>query len=501
MQITQFHPALAAFALGTALLSAPVSAQTPSETPVAEADLGEHIRILSSDAFEGRAPGSEGEDRTIAYVSTAWAKAGLEPLPNSATPWLQPVPLIERQSSGGSAGFKVNGRDFTIEEDGILLSANGAAVALDGLPSIYVGYGINGDGKVIADVEGKLVITLMGAPPFGDELPDYRDRRQMLAEAGAAAVLVVASDAVPWAALRTSMARKSTRLAGAQPGPAISGFLSLEATDALFTRARISSAAILEAAKSPDYRGVDLPITADLSATANVRSFDSHNIIAKLPGAHPDGKAVLFMGHWDHLGICRPDSATDRICNGAVDNASGIAVLIEVAKKLAAGPRPDRDIYFMATTAEERGLLGATYFAAHPLVPLTDIVVALNIDTIAISPHGTPVATIGRGRPAYDAMVRKVATRLGRKIDTDGEADAFVGRQDGWALDKEGVVSLMVGGSFSNMALLEKFMKSDYHQPTDEYSAAIPLGGAAEDADLHVALGRAFASIKAWPAN
>ena len=241
-------------------------------------------------------------------------------------------------------------------------------------------------------------------------------------------------------------------------------------------------------------------MTADLATTSNIRTYASNNVIAKLPGAKPDGKAVLFLGHWDHLGICRPEGdAADRICNGAVDNASGIAVLIEVAKRLAGGARPGRDIYFMATTAEEKGLLGATYFADHPIVPLGDITVALNIDTIAISPRGTPVATIGRGRPAYDAVVRDVATKLGRKLDEDGEADAFVQRQDGWALGAKNVPSLMAGGSFSDMPLLEAFLESDYHTANDNFSDKIPLGGAAEDADLHVALGRAFANVKSWP--
>ena len=248
-----------------------------------------------------------------------------------------------------------------------------------------------------------------------------------------------------------------------------------------------------------DYRGALLPVTGDFTATAAVRNFASNNIVAKLPGAKPDGKAVLFLGHWDHLGICRPEGAADRICNGAVDNASGIAVLIEVAKRLAAGPRPDRDIYFLATTSEEKGLLGARWFADHPVVPLSDITVALNIDPIAISPRGTPVATIGRGKPAYDAVVRDVATALGRTIDSDGEADASVQRQDGWALGAKGVTSLMVGGSFSDMKLLEAFLGSDYHRPADEFSDKVPLGGAAEDADLHVALGRAFADTKRWP--
>ena len=242
-------------------------------------------------------------------------------------------------------------------------------------------------------------------------------------------------------------------------------------------------------------------MTVDLATTSTVRAYESNNIIAKLPGAKPDGRAVLFLGHWDHLGICAPEGAADRICNGAVDNASGIAVLTAVAKRLASGQRPDRDIYFMATTAEEKGLLGAHWFADHPVVPLSDITVALNIDTIAISPRGTPVATIGRGKPAYDAVVRDAAAKLGRTLDEDGEADAFVQRQDGWALGAKGVTSLMVGGSFSDMPLLEKFLESDYHSPADELSDKVPLGGAAEDADLHVALGRAFADTKRWTAK
>jgi Zn-dependent M28 family amino/carboxypeptidase len=488
---------LIAFLLLSAPVSAPALAQNAPETPISEADLGYHIRILSDDSFEGRAPGSAGEVRTIAYISAAWAQAGLEPIAGSATPWLQPVPLVESQSSGGTVQFRVRGRKVDLGQDSVIVSGQGASESLEDLPAIYVGYGVDGAGKVSADVAGKLAIMLKGNVPFGKDPPAYPIRRQMLADAGAKAVLIIPADGEPWVTLRDTVHRKSTRLADAE-GPAIGGFLSLEASDALFTKARQTGDALFAAARSAEYRGLDLPMTATLAATATLRAFDSHNVIAKLPGAQPDGKAVVFLGHWDHLGLCLPEGAPDRICNGAVDNASGIAVLIEVAKKLAAGPRPDRDIYFVATTAEERGLLGATYFAAHPVVPLQDIIVALNIDTIAISPRGTPVATIGRGQTRHDAMVQKIAAQLGRKIDEDGEADAFVTRQDGWALGKKGVISLMVGGSFSDMALLEKFLASDYHQPGDAFSAATPLGGAAEDADLHVALARAFASTSQW---
>lgn len=499
MQTIKFHAAIAAVAL--AAFAAPATFAKDAEAPITEAQLAGHIRILAGDAFEGRAPGSDGEDRTIAYVVGEWAGAGLQAVPGSATPWLQPVPFVETQSVTGTAKFKVNGRDFALEDDGIILTGRDASVALENVPAIFVGYGVDGAGKVNADVKGKLAIMLFDNAPFGDKLPQYRVRRQMLADAGAAGVLVIATDALPWAQLRESVGSKTVRLASAPASAPVSGFLSLEAADALLTKAGQDSGAVREAAKSPDYRGLALPVTADLSAASTIRAFNSNNIVAKLPGAKPDGKAVLFLGHWDHLGICAPDSAADRICNGAVDNASGIAVLIEVAKRLGGGARPDRDIYFLATTAEEKGLLGAQYFAEHPVVPLGDITVALNIDTIAISPRGTPVATIGRGKPAYDAVVRDAATKLGRKLDEDGEADAFVQRQDGWALGAKGVTSLMVGGSFSDMPLLEKFLEGDYHGPGDNFSDKIPLGGAAEDADLHVALGRAFADTKRWPGN
>ncbi len=498
MQKTAFRAAIAAFAFTA--LAAPAVIAKSDDAPVTEAQLAEHIRVLAGDAFEGRAPGTDGENRTIAYIIGEWAKAGLEAVPGSATPWLQPVPLVESEAISGDAKLRVHGREFALEDDGIMLTGRDASVTLKDVPAVFVGYGIDGAGKVATDVKGKLAIMLFDNPPFGDRPLRYRERRQMLAEAGAAAVLVVATDAVPWAQLRGALGGKTVRPAQEMSeAPAISGFLSLEAADALFARAGQDGGALREAAKSPDYRGLSLPVTADFSATSSIRPFVSNNVVAKLPGAKPDGKAVLFLGHWDHLGICRPAGAADRICNGAVDNASGIAVLIEVAKRLGRGPRPDRDIYFLATTAEEKGLLGAYYFADHPALPLGDITVALNIDTIAISPRGTPVATIGRGRPAYDAMVREVATSLGRRIDTDGEADAFVQRQDGWALGAKNVPSLMVGGSFSDMGLLEAFLGSDYHGPGDNFTDQVPLGGAAEDADLHVALGRAFADTRRWP--
>ena len=188
------------------------------DAPITEAQLAAHIGVLAGDAFEGRAPGTEGEDRTIAYIIGEWAKAGLEAVPGSATPWLQPVPFVESRALGGTARFKVAGRDFALEDDSVILTGREASVALQNLPAVFVGYGVDGTGKVNADVAGKLAIMLFDNVPFGENLPRYRDRRQLLADAGAAAVLVIASEAVPWAGLRSAVGSRSTRLAAARPG-------------------------------------------------------------------------------------------------------------------------------------------------------------------------------------------------------------------------------------------------------------------------------------------
>jgi Zn-dependent M28 family amino/carboxypeptidase len=202
----------------------------------------------------------------------------------------------------------------------------------------------------------------------------------------------------------------------------------------------------------------------------------------------------MFLAHWDHLGLCRPEGIADRICNGAVDNASGVATLIELAGRLSASPRPKRDVLFLATTAEEMGLLGAEYFAAHPVVPADSIVAAINMDTVSVHRAGLPVAMIGRGMiPALDRVVDATVQAAGRQLDTDDEANVMVQRQDGWKLNQAGIPTIMVSGSFSDMRVLGGFLQSNYHQPDDSPSANIVLDGAVEDANLMVALARRLA--------
>jgi Zn-dependent M28 family amino/carboxypeptidase len=223
-----------------------------------------------------------------------------------------------------------------------------------------------------------------------------------------------------------------------------------------------------------------------------VSGMPSANIIGSLPGAKATGEAVVLTAHWDHLGICAPDAA-DRICNGAVDNASGVALMIEVARLLAAGRRPARTILFVATTGEERGLVGARALVAKPVIPLRQIVAAINLDTVAVAPAGAPVGIVGRGMTRLDPIVDDVARHLGRRIDTSGWSNRFIRRQDGWVFLQAGVPAIMVGGAYGDPAALMAFLNGRYHHPDDDLAHLPPLAGAAEDSLLLAAVIRAFA--------
>ncbi|MCY7279913.1 MAG: M20/M25/M40 family metallo-hydrolase [Sphingomonas bacterium] len=240
------------------------------------------------------------------------------------------------------------------------------------------------------------------------------------------------------------------------------------------------------------------PVQAEfLAHMARLGNFTSHNVIGVARGRHPDGRAVVLMAHWDHLGVCAPKAA-DKICNGAVDNASGVAAMIAVAEQVAA-MRLDRDVWFVATSAEEWGLLGARAFADKPPLPLTSIIAGFNLDTIAIAATGARVAMVAPPNSRIERFIKSAATALGRVWDGDHEADNFLRRQDGWVLAEREVPMVMAGGSFSDRDLLRRFLAGDYHGPNDELRADTDLGGAVDDANLHVELIRRAASRKFSP--
>lgn len=215
----------------------------------------------------------------------------------------------------------------------------------------------------------------------------------------------------------------------------------------------------------------------------------SRNVVGVVRGRKPDGKAVVMMAHWDHLGICRPADPVDKVCNGASDNASGTAAVLAVASRVAQ-MKLDRDVWFVFTGAEEWGLLGAEAFAANPALPLASIVAGFNMDTIAVAPKGEPVAMLAADNSPLEKLVRETAEAMGRKWDGDDEIKPFLQRQDGYAFVAKHVPMVMVGGSFSDMKKLMAYLGKEYHGIDDELTDAMELGGATEDANLHIELVR-----------
>jgi len=239
--------------------------------------------------------------------------------------------------------------------------------------------------------------------------------------------------------------------------------------------------------------------TDDSDDHEELRPFVSDNVIGLLPGRVTDAGAVLMLAHWDHLGICGPDGPDDRICNGAVDNASGIAILLELTRRLAASGPHDRDIYVLATTAEEAGLLGARAFVKAPPVPLDTFVAAFNLDTMAVAPAGSPVGIVGEGRTALDEVIHEILREAGREPGDRDFAESFVQRQDGWALLREGVPAVLLSSTFGSRDLANRYFDNDYHSPSDEIGA-IELGGAIDDLLLHERLIRHIASADRYAA-
>ncbi|MGP1283733.1 MAG: M28 family peptidase [Parasphingopyxis sp.] len=468
----------------------------PAQTLPTEADLRRHIEILASDDFEGRQPGTAGEALAVSYIAAQLADAGL--LPGYRGNYYQPVALVSR--TDGSVTLRTGGARTDGGE--ILAMGNSERVTLEDLPLTFVGYAVDigdedGGAMGAARFDGQAVLLLGGAPEGAEAVPSYRTRLAFFRERGAAAIIGIVEPDIPWEAAAAGMRFRQTYLASDRRAP-VEAILSAPTADAILSGIGQSRETLGAMAAAPGFRPVALDMAIGLEVETVIDRYDGINVVARLPGTGETGETVLFSAHHDHFGICRPDSDEDRICNGAVDNASGTAALIETARALAQGERPMRDILFLTTTAEEDGLLGARAFVAEPPVSLDAIVAVFNLDTIAIATAGAAVGIIGRGMTPLDTLIDAVAAENGRTIDTSTDINGFVQRNDGWAFLEQGVPAVMAGGSFTDPELLNAFLRGPYHGPDDEI-ADIELGGALEDTWLHIALGRAFADPARYP--
>lgn len=483
-------------ALAAGLAGAALAQNPPAR--VSEAALMRHIAVLADDAMEGRKPGTPGGVKAANYIAAEMQAAGLRPGAADGG-WFQPVGLVERRPGHARTRWRVKRRAIAVTPDEILLLGREPGQRLAAAPLVFGGYGLK-ENLAGVDLSGAVVLLFAGKPAGAPDAPSFDVRRDAIAEAGAAAVVTLMPASTSWKTVREQYAAGRNWLVS-DGGAAIWGAMAYPAWTRLLAAAGSDPAKVHVDAGERGFHAFPLQGKADLSVSTAVRRYQSVNVVGRIEGAGKRDEALLYTSHWDHLGICRPPSSPDRICNGAIDNASGVAVMIEAARGLANGPKPERSILFVATTAEEMGLLGARAFVRDPPVPLKSIVAALNLDTIAIAPRGMAVGIIGRGMTRLDALIDDTARAMGRKVDPGSEANSYVMRQDGWALMSAGIPAVMVGGGFSDRAALARYFARRYHGPSDDLSQGIELGGAAEDADLHVALGRVLADPSRFPSS
>jgi hypothetical protein len=448
-----------------------------------EKRLRAHIEILASDEFAGREPGTEGEARTLRYLARQWFDIGLVSGTNDpGHEWFMPVTLVARQPTASVAQFRIGRRLVQLNEQEALMLTSGKRSLVRDAPLLFVG---RADGTSVprSELAGRVALMLDGGKADSD-------RQDALLAAGASAVLTILDGERNLQQVAARRQRQGYALADDDVGGDLEGFVTSSAMQGLLAATGSSLAALEGQASQPSFAPRILQFTVSLEASNNETTIRTHNLIARLPGKRPDAGAVLLVAHWDHFGLCADEGAEDRICNGAIDNASGLAVLTETARRLAQGPRLDRDVYFLATTAEELGLLGAHAFAENPPLPLDRIVAAINIDSAAIAPRRTPLAIVGRGMTELDATIAEVARREKRKLVEGDEANEYVRRQDGWALLQHDIPTVMVTSAYGELARMREFFDTLYHRPGDDLDRPIELGGAGEDVAFDVALVR-----------
>ncbi|MBB5207298.1 M28 family peptidase [Chiayiivirga flava] len=527
--------------LATAALTAAASAASDSPNPalaISADALSEHVRILASDAFEGRAPGTPGEEKTVAYLIEQFRKAGLEPGGTDGG-WTQAVPLVRSQlrgpatvtlRQGGDTRTLRNGEDLTVQT---LRPVD--RVALDDAPLVFVGYGITApeldwDDYKGVDLRGRIAVVLVNDPDFETPQPGRFDGRAITyygrwtykyeeaARRGAAGVLIVhetAPAAYGWATVQSSGLSPLFDIERADADAAhvpMRGWMQRALAQSLFEAAGLDFEAQKQRAQRPDFTPVVLD-DASLSIAFEVQreSIVSRNVIAKIPGGTRPDESVVFSAHWDAYGVAPPEQQTDgdRIRHGAIDNATGVAAVLELARVFAAGPRPQRSLLFVALTAEEKGLLGAMHYAAHPLAPLETTAAVFNIEMLSPDGPTRDIASWGKGGVSLERDLANAATARGRSYSPDPNLEAgFFYRADHFAFARVGVPAITVGagldridgGVAAGRAKRDAYFASAYHQPGDRWNADWDLRGAAQDVTLLHDLGADLANSTRWPA-
>lgn len=502
------------------------------EAPAFSAErLEKRIIELSSDEFMGRKPFTEGEKRTLEYLQEQFAAAGLEP--GNGNSYLQEVPMVEITTTAEpSMRLRTNTKALELKgyDEYVVWSRIPTGTTLENTELVFAGYGVvapeyNWNDYEGLDVKDKVVLVMVNDPGFGSDDSTFFKGSTMTyygrwtykfeeaARQGAKGCLVIHEDVAasyPFGVLQNSWNTAKLYLESGQAVCPVEGWISFPATRKLFESVGLNLTEELAAARKPGYKGRSLGIRAAIKLPANSQKNNSYNVVGKITGTTRPEETIIYTAHWDHLGIGMPDAAGDSIYNGAADNASGTAGILEIAEAFnALDPKPERTVVFLAVTAEEEGLLGSAYYVNNPIYPPASTVAAINIDVLNSVGPMKNIVIVGYGQSELDDYVKAICSETGRYVSPDPHPEAgFYFRSDHFNFAKAGIPALYVdpgndhvtGGVEYGEKMSADYTANRYHQPADEYDATTwRLDGALEDLQLLYEVGRRLAFESSWP--
>ena len=492
-------------------------------------EIAKHVKVLASDEFGGRAPSSEGEKLTLDYLTKEFTALGFEP--GNGDSFFQEVPLVSLEADSDMV-LNIGGKDYQYKKDMVMGSSRiSAQEGIENSELVFVGYGVNApeynwnDYKGL-DVKGKTVVMLVNDPGFatkdpnlftGDAMTYYGRWTYKYEEAsrqGAAGAIIIhetAPASYPWSVVENSWSGEQFGFVkdnNNMDRVAVEGWVTVDVAKELFTKAGLD----FDTAKAEAAKGAYHVDMGDLAATVNVKNTIkksvSYNFIATLPGSKTPDEHIIYSAHWDHLGTDK-NRKGDQIYNGAHDNATGTAGMIEVAEAFTKlGKRPDRSMTFLAVTAEEQGLLGSKYYAANPVIPANKTVANINMDSLNLLGKVKDISVVGIGKSQMDELLATAAKEQGRTVSGDPKpSSGGYYRSDHFAFANMGVPAMYAGGgseafdeeTANYRKRMSLVLRGCYHQPCDRYRDEWDLSGAVQDLQLFYKVGFDISQQTQWP--
>ena len=506
---------------------------TKKEVPFNRDSLARHIMVLASDSFGGRKPFSPGETKTVQYMETAFRSLGLSP--GNGERWLQDVPMVQiRLSSDSVMKFSSPKGNFTLKnlKDYVISTQNtDSLISLDKDEVIFAGYGVvapeyHWNDYAGINVKGKVVIVMVNDPGFGTADSSLFKGREMTyygrwtykyeeaSRQGAKACLIIHNTeaaSYPFSVVQNSWGSSNLFLdtrGSSEYHTALQGWISADAAKKILSAAGKDSS-LLVSANNRGFKAIPLKETVSVNVHVQATYNVSHNVIAKITGTKRPDEYIIYTAHWDHLGIGKPDAKGDSIYNGALDNASGSAALLEMARAFQnLSEKPERTVIFLSVTGEEQGLLGSEYYARHPLYPLKTTVANLNMDVVNPHERTKDVVVTGMGQNELEDYVADAVKIQDRYITGESHPEGgHYFRSDHFSFAKVGVPALDLSsgtyvagkGKEYGLKLKQDYTANHYHTPSDEFDSSWTFAGGMEDMDLLFIIGKRLAFETGWP--